>query len=101
MEAIFRDLGTAISDLTLELFLTGLLVSGLFGAGWFLRHWSLKKRLQAQRIYHQVTQEKATDAANFWQGISTELFGAVITTVCFGIVLLIFQFHLFFKVIIS
>lgn len=91
MEAIFRDLSTAIFDLQLELALTGLLVFGLFLAGWWLRHWSFNKRLKAQRIHHQVTQEKATDAANFWQGISTELFGAVITTVCFGIVLLIFQ----------
>lgn len=91
MEMIFRDLGTAISDLTLELFLTGLLVLVLFLAGWWLRRWSLEKRLRARALHHNDSREKSIESANFWQGISTELFGAVITTVCFGIVLLIFQ----------
>lgn len=91
----FYDLLQAIRDLKLELFLTGLLLLALFLAGWQLRGWSLRRHLEAEDSAKYANRKAQTIrtaySASFWQGISTELFGAVISTFAFGIVLLIFQ----------
>lgn len=95
MSLIRRDLSQATDDTGLQLFLTGVLLAGLFFAGWWLRGWSLRRQLVADELTRysnrreQIT--RLNYSASFWQGISTELFGAVITTLCFGCILLVFQ----------
>jgi len=82
--------GQAISDLNLELFLTIMLVMILFGFGVLVGRWSLRQELSNVQ-YHQKDVIRQAWWNNFWQGVSTELFGAVITTIGFGLILVVFQ----------
>jgi uncharacterized protein YjbI with pentapeptide repeats len=95
---ILRDFAQAVSDLGLVLILTVLLLAGLFFAGWWLKRRAHKLHILAESMARNpgnpASQEYAARlsySANFRQGISTELFGAVITTLAFGVVLLVFQ----------
>jgi hypothetical protein len=68
----------------------------LFVAGWVLRRRALKLQIRAEKTERLLTKREQEAVrlyytANFQQGISTELFGAVFTTLAFGVVLLIFQ----------
>lgn len=85
-----QSLSQALSDLNLELLLTIALVLILFFAGMFLGRFSLRRELE--RIGSGQRDAVANQWwNNFWQGISTELFGAVITTLGFGVILIVFQ----------
>ena len=80
----------AIRDLNLELLLTILLTLALLIIGMWIGRYSLQREIQEAR-YHQRDAARQTWWDDFWQGISTELFGAVITTISFGVILLVFQ----------
>lgn len=80
----------AIRDLNLELFLTIVLTGILFTVGVWIGRFSLQRELKSEH-YRRADIARETWWNNFWQGISTELFGAVITTIGFGIILLVFQ----------
>ncbi len=80
----------AIRDLNLELFLTILLTLILLIFGIWVGRYSLQRELKSEH-YRREDIARETWWNNFWQGISTELFGAVITTIGFGIILLVFQ----------
>ena len=80
----------AVSDLNLELFLTSFLVIILLILGVIIGRWSLHRELKNTYANPQDKQRQAW-WNNFWQGMSTELFGAVITTIGFGLILVVFQ----------
>ena len=92
---IVRDLVQAMQDTGLELVLTGLIIIGMFMVGLWLGRWSLRMQLKTELGAWDDTKKedtiRRTLRVNFIQGISTELFGAVMTTIAFGIVLLVFQ----------
>lgn len=75
-----NDLGRAIADVQLELSLTGLLAMVLFWAGIEVNHRSMNNPSNTSPRWN-----------DFWQGISTELIGAVISAVVLGMIVLIFQ----------
>ncbi len=80
----------AISDLNLELFLTIVLLIILFIGGLLVGRWSLSREIDRAQ-YNQKDSTRKAWLNNFWQGISTELIGAVFTTIGFGLILVIFQ----------
>ncbi|MEO1286226.1 MAG: hypothetical protein AAFV93_00555 [Chloroflexota bacterium] len=96
----FVDISRAIRDIQLELSITTMLVILLLWAGIEVNHRSihrpvappmrgLRKQLRhAKRGRLSSTQLRWVD---FWQGISTELIGAVISAVVLGMIVLIFQ----------
>ena len=85
-----RSFMEAIRDLNLELMLTILLTLTLLIIGIWIGRYSLHREIQEAR-YHQRDNARQTWWDDFWQGLSTELFGAVITTLSFGVILLVFQ----------
>lgn len=89
-----ENLISAIKNAGLELLITLIISWILFCLAWFIRDFSLKKQLEAFKSVAESNQQEIVQKefnVNFWQGISTELFGAVITTLSFGIIILIFQ----------
>lgn len=85
-----RSFLQAIRDLNLELFLTIFLTGTLLMFGVWIGRFSLQRELDSVEDPQRDT-ARQTWWNNFWQGVSTELFGAVITTIGFGVILLVFQ----------
>lgn len=99
----FRDILQAIDDVSLELAITASLLVFLLGVAWIMHEWSLrlqrpkkrpmnlKMRLRVQRGDYPKSNETENWWIDFWQGISTEMYGAVVTGVTLGMVVLVFQ----------
>jgi uncharacterized protein YjbI with pentapeptide repeats len=106
MKFQLQDILEASSEVFSELLLTSILVLILIGLGIILGLWSRRRHYRAHRdrterigLRRRFRQPERYEADNdeggwfteFLQGISTEMVGAVITTLLFGIIMLIFQ----------
>jgi hypothetical protein len=82
-----KDMVWAILDIGLELILISLLVVSLFWCGLEVNHRTTR---QMQPDPESGTPRKSHDS-DFWQGISTEMVGAVITTILLGMLVLVLE----------
>lgn len=80
-----------IYDVSLELAITFALLLILLGTGSIIQQWSFNKQLDHPHSQQSENSDKKQWTIDFWQGISTELYGAVITGISLGMFVLVFQ----------
>lgn len=93
----WHDLFKAIRDLQFELLLTAIMIVVLVLLGFWFGWWSHRRKNKFTT--HDIPgsgllfaeSQKGEWLTDFLQGISTEMVGAIITTVLFGVLLLTFQ----------
>lgn len=101
----WQDIVEASTEVVSELLLTSILVLILVGLGIILGLWSHRRHRRSSRddigrvgLRRRIRQPERYDSyeedswfTEFLQGISTEMMGAVVTTLLFGVVMLVFQ----------
>lgn len=92
------DIVKSIDNTRIELTVTGLLIVILFWAGVEVNNRAIQNYETGDKSYLELPgsgllflRSEENPLFSFWQGISTELFGAVITTLLLGMVVLVFQ----------